>query len=397
MNSDRPKRFLLSIIGWTVLMSCQISRGEPEKPSHVGEPGEWGVLQSFEAVIEPASSLLLDPDYTNPQSVWTLPPEWTRDQIKTFLEEAGVGGEFSEAFLSQGNVLRSGDGTLFFPPAPLIQRITPITRNRLYTALGQWQANSFEAYPFSLGANRIETLAKLAPHTFSQELISLADTLIYENEDGLLFADYPLICQQIPDPESRIAFAKLLLRTPTLMVNLRFPGQSDIEKMRRYWSSDGQNSSSLPLLDSLIDSAKEEKPASIDLVYLLPPVPKSLLFTFTRSDSGVGSSFPDCFWTALNFFSSEPNQRYFDPVLKTVVEEDWSPVSPPYQFGDLMIFYAPDLSTARHACNYIADDIVFTKNGRSMFRPWVLQRLEKVRAEYGATSDDQIKVYRPKR
>ncbi|MCB1064524.1 MAG: hypothetical protein KDN20_16600 [Verrucomicrobiae bacterium] len=370
--------------------------GAPKIAQTLGKPGVWGQLESYPAVLEPPSSLLLEPEYLTPEFGWTFPKGWTEEQILKFFEESGVSSEEAAALLLRGSILNSEDSTFFVPPVEQVRNFTPETRRTLYGSLGQWPTNSFEATPFALGARRVSEIAALAPHSFPPELITMADNLVYQDDSTFLrFSDYSLICQQLPDSDSRIDFAKLLLRTPTLIVRVHLAPHLGQQSLRQYWSSNGMNSTALPILDSYIDSIKDdESPAPLDLVYLLPPVPKKLLFTFSPIDLGVAGSYPDCFWTALNFFLTEPNQRYFDPVLKSVVNSDWRQVPPPYQFGDLIILHQPDGVEARHACNYIADDIVFTKNGRSTYFPWVLQRLDEVRAQYGAANENQMKVFR---
>ena len=51
-----------------------------------------------------------------------------------------------------------------------------------------------------------------------------------------------------------------------------------------------------------------------------------------------------------------------------------------YRFGDVLLLQRGDGKGAMRACVYIADDIVFTKSGKQMSRPWVLTKLDRVQA-----------------
>ena len=105
----------------------------------------------------------------------------------------------------------------------------------------------------------------------------------------------------------------------------------------------------------------------------------------------------DCHWTSLNFWNDPPDDRYVDTdfVIQTV-REQYEQVAPPYQLGDLVfLFKSP--TAAIHSCAYIADDIVFTKNGASVASPWTLERLSDTIAYYGNISTSlEVKVFRRK-
>lgn len=91
---------------------------------------------------------------------------------------------------------------------------------------------------------------------------------------------------------------------------------------------------------------------------------------------------PDCFTSSVSFFADEPPSRYLDSI-KHVLEARYEKANPPWQFGDLILMRDPDSGGKfEHACNYIAADIVFTKNGADLMRPWMLARLSDVMNTY---------------
>ena len=119
----------------------------------------------------------------------------------------------------------------------------------------------------------------------------------------------------------------------------------------------------------------------LDIVHLMPPVPRGLLNSFPRSEMSVGDEPPDCFSTSMSFFAGEPPSRHLDAIWH-VFDERYEKARQPWQFGDLVLMRDPDTSEMLHACNYIAADIVFSKNGSDPMRPWVLARLRDVMQEY---------------
>jgi hypothetical protein len=60
----------------------------------------------------------------------------------------------------------------------------------------------------------------------------------------------------------------------------------------------------------------------------------------------------------------------------------------PYRYGDVL-FCGWQPGNAIHSCVYLADDIVYTKNGRSV-QPWVLMKLDEVVAFYAMFYQPQI-------
>jgi hypothetical protein len=49
---------------------------------------------------------------------------------------------------------------------------------------------------------------------------------------------------------------------------------------------------------------------------------------------------------------------------------------------------------ALHMCAYIADDVVFTKNGANIQQPWVLMKLSEMLSSYEKDKPYEIYTYR---
>jgi hypothetical protein len=69
-------------------------------------------------------------------------------------------------------------------------------------------------------------------------------------------------------------------------------------------------------------------------------------------------------------------------------------VQGPYHYGDVIFFMDGTSGNAIHSCVYLADDLVFTKNGRSPTQPWVVMKLDDVVSYYGMFYTTQLACYR---
>ena len=149
------------------------------------------------------------------------------------------------------------------------------------------------------------------------------------------------------------------------------------------------------MLQSIIDT---EGTNMIDLVHLLPALPRKLLNTYPDPGAARDGILPDCHWTSLNFFNYNEHPYLLDPRLATTaVLERFNAVAPPYKFGDILFFLDIDHGDAFHSCIYIADDIVFTKNGRNPLSPWVLMKVDQVRRIYLHDANGRVQGYRTKK
>ena len=135
----------------------------------------------------------------------------------------------------------------------------------------------------------------------------------------------------------------------------------------------------------------------MDLLHLLPSSVRRILYTFPDPTASRSGYLPDCHWSSLNFFNTQPLDRLADPVQATAYTlEKFTPVEPPYELGDVLFFTDKKTGDAYHSCAYLADDVVFTKNGRSPLQPWVLMRLESVKELYDMHFNTKISAYRRK-
>jgi hypothetical protein len=123
-----------------------------------------------------------------------------------------------------------------------------------------------------------------------------------------------------------------------------------------------------------------------------------LLYTYPGAEFYREGAMPDCHWTSLNFFRFDSQPHLADERLAaTCFRDQYVMVQPPYQFGDVIAFMDSDFKVTFHSCVYLADDLVLTKNGRHILRPWVISKLSDVERSYFLNATPRLQGLRDKR
>ena len=156
---------------------------------------------------------------------------------------------------------------------------------------------------------------------------------------------------------------------------------SSLPALKRYWRCDQR---ALQLLTP--------RNTSVDLCYLLPDFAKSRLYQFPRQLDRR----EDCFWTSANFSLPTADDRFFEQAwFSRVIQTEYSSVTKP-EYGDIALFVRASGSdfVALHAAVYLAQDLVFTKNGGDVLHPWMISKLADVEAEYGFATPVKTAFFR---
>src|SRR5436190_3119915 len=125
----------------------------------------------------------------------------------------------------------------------------------------------------------------------------------------------------------------------------------------------------------------------------MPPFVRERLCTFP-TPSRPSDPALDCNWSALNFFNDPPDDRFTSPAyLVSFVSTNFYQVSRPTVYGDLVLFIDENGEIA-HSAVYVADDLLFTKNGNSFVQPWKLMRMKDLVNVYALATPPQILYYR---
>ena len=355
-------------------------------------PKPWGKLRCTYVFLEAPNSLLEDFPLPSPIPRWTF-PESSLSSLTQLFARAGLQTPLIDQLLSTDSMVRDGKSIHLFPQRHVIEGLSPENRALIYAELANQPENEYHVDPVLIIGTSIDEWyrhSKLRP-----EIISLIKKLSYKRGETIAFSDIPTLLNYAQsDDEARTIF-KACTRTRTLMVRLILDKDSNIDDLVNYWSLGvGIRRKDLePLLQSIIqlDGVNE-----LGLAHILPALARKLMYTYPGVDMAKQGILPDCHWTSLNFFNYEPQGYLLDSRLATSqVLEQFSAVEPPYQYGDVL-FFLNSGGDAFHSCVHLADNIVFTKNGRNVLSPWVIMTLEDVKKVYLYKGNGHVQGYRRK-
>ncbi len=329
----------------------------------------------------------------SPQTHWCFDGR-NQEWVKAFLATTGLD---APTILRLVNDLRSQpdeeDVITLYPTEADVLGLSPAGRELLYHELAKYEVNPYFHDPICVPDGKVDDW--LRGGTIPANVIEIIRKLVYHNGEGAYFSDLRLVFKYAPsDTEARQAGPQ----NPDpgargVVANLHVDSSDDLPALRRYWSADFHRMDSLPMLDGAMELTGG---SDLDLTHLFPPLPRSLVYSYTTPDIERTGQTPNCHWTSLNFFNYTRQNILLDLKLATSqVLESYEKVSAPYKFGDVLFFLTAG-GDAYHSCVYVADNLVFTKNGENTMMPWLLTRVEDVKQLYGREPGYKIQAYRRK-
>jgi hypothetical protein len=245
----------------------------------------------------------------------------------------------------------------------------------IYSQLARTKRNDFHAAPFVYRRGGFDDW--FGHSGLSATTLELVKQVVYQRGAALCVSDLPELSVRITDRAERRRLIKTLSRSSALLMKLRVRPDSDPEALTGYWAQGWHVKDIGPLLESL---TRVTNSVTIDVLHLLPPFARKRVNSYP-TPLAPGQRAPDCYWTAFNFFNDPPEDRYFDDNLwRRELQEDYQVVEQP-TFGDLVFLTRPD-GVPIHCAVFVADDVVFTKNGANLRQPWKLMKLEDMLARY---------------
>jgi hypothetical protein len=358
-------------------------------PSSVADPGPWGHLEITPIVVSPPLEYVGD-DWGRrhgSQDEWKFPGV-SREQLAAFLATSGFTADQTAQIVSGAQADPTNGGLIVRPPSDLVRSLAPEVRGRLYLQLAKTQLNFDQA-------NAFRFFGQSPADWFSGSMIGpetrrFLEPLLYRHGDYLHFADVELVRDQIKDPAELRRLAKTLLRQSTMLVRLTVRDSADVPGLAEYWGRGGRRTDLRPLLESLAESGQ-----SIDIVHLLPTFARNQLYRYPKLTAADLDRplLSNCLWSSLNFFSAEPDDRFLDVnVAVQTLQRDYFIVQSGFQLGDIVAFLDED-GDMFHVAVYLADDLVFSKNGTSPVSPWVIMPLERVKGFYRPRSTNPRLIY----
>lgn len=355
------------------------------------KPGPWGRVVYTRILIEPPEELVGRTQQSSLPVRWTF-TGYTPGRINELWQAAGLPAAVVAELNAPENRTYTGDRTEIRVRHEILRGLTPEARATVYDVLATFPENELQVEPFRFRADLVDEWFR--DSGVPEPTVALVKSLLYRRGPAVLFSDLEVVLATIPSLEDRTTLIKTLARKSTLLVRLVLDDQSDLEALADYWGRGLRSKDVRPLLKSLRQRGAVTR---IDIAHLLPRFARARLYSYPSAGGGeTGLEFMDCHWTVMNFFMLEPDPRYRDiNVVSETLQNDYRPVTSRGALGDILLFARPDGSIV-HSCIYIADDIVFTKNGTSPASPWILMNLADVLAIYPSKEPFDIQRFRLK-
>ena len=397
-----PRGLIFSLLTW-IFMNALLGVALPslrassptEAPGVFGKlyqcsPGPWGDLQYYYIYLEAPDRLV--EHFRMPHSVtkWVF-EGGTEEKLRALFGRAGLPVALQEYLLDAKHVLREGTLMTVFPPLPDLIAMTAAQRTVIYLELSKSELNEFHSNPVYITSSDPDQW--LAQSRLRPELRTVIKKLCYMRGEVMCFSDVSAVLGMVQSDAEAHDLFKTMTRMRSLMLRLNVATGADFKGVVNYWSGINRNKD----IESIILSAVETKQIDrLDCIHLLPSLPRRYLYSYPPPELAMTGRMPDCHWTSLNFFNFAPRDYFLDTRLASLhVLEDYDKVAPPYGFGDVLMFMTPE-GNALHSCVYIADDIVYTKNGENMAAPWLLMKIGDVKRIYSHLGQTSIQGYRVK-
>ena len=323
----------------------------------------------------------------------TSRPRWafaggTEASVREILLRAGLSSEMLARMMDPARRVEQDGALVIFPEIDDLLALSPEQRGVIYPELAKSPLNEFHRDPVFITGESLDDWLRQSELSDRQK--AAFRRMVWKRGNATVFSDLRTLMNLAESPAEVEQVFRTISRTRALLVELSLPLNADRRALVDYWSAGFAEADTLPLLVGALD---RDSVTSLDVSRLLPPAARRRVYTYPTLDQAAGGRFPDCHWTSLNFFSNTPVGYYLDTRLASgALLEQYQPVEGPRRFGDVLLFVKGDEVT--HSCVFVADDIVYTKNGENILSPWVLQRLSDVAAIYQPTPDFQIRAFR---
>lgn len=365
----------------------------PNPKTFYAAPGPWGKLRCSYIYLEAPKTLVDNFPLPNTRPRWTF-PESALPTLPELFRKAALPEALITLLLNEQLMVRENGNVHLFPPLPDLEAITADSRAAIYTELSKYPANEFCVDPVLIVGQTVQEwyrTSKLRP-----EIIAKIEQMSYRRGETTAFSDVSAVLNYAQsDSEAREIF-KAFTRTRALMIKVELDHNTKVDEFIGYWTLGmGLRRKDIePLVQSVIDTDGVE---DLPLSHILPSLVRKLMYTYPGLDLAKHGILPDCHWTSLNFFNYEPQEYLLDSRLATsAVLENFEPVEAPYKYGDVLFFLSNTTGDAYHSCVHLADNIVFTKNGRNLLSPWVLMKLDDVKKIYLYRGDGRVQGFRRK-
>ncbi len=373
-----------SVVGGAVVQA-------ESEPSFRGQPGPWGELHYVRVAIERPDELM-DPDFpTSYQTSWFFEGH-TPGQVAALFAGADLTEVQRQRLLETNRWQVAAGGVMVVPGHDLILGLGPEARRRLYSVLAESPTNQWH---FPAFAWRGDLMAQWFEQSgLRPETLARAKQLLYMRGGSVCFSDPVALSNSLDSHREKVRLWKTLSRQATLLARLRVTAESDMDGLVRYWGRAGRAKDIRPLLESL---SRVPGGASLDVAHLMSPFARRRLYTYPFPPTEARPARYNCTYTALNYFADEPDERWCEMgEARRELETEYYPLpSNDPAYGDILALY-DHRDRLLHTVVYIADELVFTKNGAHFQQPWLLMDFGDMMGMYPSERPLRVVAYRRK-
>ncbi|MEI7732966.1 MAG: hypothetical protein WCO56_25565 [Verrucomicrobiota bacterium] len=350
----------------------------------------WGELIVYDIEVERPDEYISMDTSTNQMPKWDF-GKLDRDKVHDLLLASGLTASQAEHAVSCDHCTTNNGTFVVWPDADFLLSIAQPARSKLYHELAQVGENHFMQFPFCFRGNTFDSWFETSG--LESASVDLIKKLLYPRGNAVCFSDFEFVMRQLPSDEARLRLTKTLSRQATVLVKLRIRPDTDVERLLGYWGRGPHRKDIHPLLDSL---TRLKDGSTLDIVHLLPGFARRRVYTYPMPPQTPNDPTMDCHWTSMNFFNETPDDRFGSPpyVLQHL-KSDFYQVAKADHYGDV-VFLLNSEGSAIHSAVYLADNIVFTKNGNTHMQPWTLMKLADMLATYPSDVPLKVAVYRNK-
>jgi len=364
----------------------QAALGASPATSQAAPKGPWGELEITPITIEPPADFATRFSQAD-TSTWYF-RDCTFEKLSELLKTCGLTDEQRADVIRSATVDSSINGLAAKPERSLVISLSRDARTLLYQVLAA-DAKNGQAEPFRHRPDPADDW--FADSGLSEATVTLAHKLLYRRGTMEAFADVSAIVPALATEDERGKLFCALARQSALMVKLRIRPDSDVHGLIAYWGRGGREKEIGPLIESL---SKVPGGFSLSVSQLLPRFARARAFTYPDPvDTTVNGAY-DCHWTSLNFWNKPPDDRFTNPdAVAQELRTAYHIVDKPSQLGDV-VFLLNEKGQGIHSATFVAEDIVFTKNGSNISAPWLLMKLPELVAYYETVGAVKVIIFR---
>ncbi len=347
----------------------------PAQGRRMLKPGPWGELRAIPMSIAPPDELL------HVSQIEALATHWffkgfSRGSLANLFNSLNLPDDQRDKLLDSSCLHSRSDGMELTPPNEAVLSLPSKARQILYELLCSFPENRQEFSFFD---------STLLERNFREDGVSrqhmeLFRKLSCTHGESLIFSGYPCLLSQVSRLEDKCRVFRALFRQDTLLLRLHVTPGSDIKALAEYWGRGATTADVEALLSSL-----QRIPGGTwaNIALFLPARPAGLLYTFAHPQNPANGPpmIMDCHWTSFNFFQEPFERGYANDQIDAVLKSNYAPIEGNPRYGDLALFMDSSV-TALHSAIFVADDILYTKNGANSLQPWILTTVSDVLRTY---------------